>query len=231
MPSAYYHYICGVDIIEIKNGQSKSYYTYTNRCIVIGQNKRTEVTGSSQSVHVYDVACIKIHEKYMIPVNGYGFDVALLKLARPAIFKPGQIWPACLPIQEQRVAIGKECFITGKSRMSTYPTLIAPEHLALGLTTVLQASVCYLMTLVHNRFLYIQAGVKRRSTPHFLTFYKKLRCQLSITTLAQRETSICQPRWTTQLWCVPGMVEIMWSVVAMVTVEDRLSAKSRVVGF
>lgn len=63
--------------------------------------------------HVYDVASIRIHEKYM--THGYGFDVALVKLARPALFKPGKVWPACLPKKEQRVPVGTECFITGKS--------------------------------------------------------------------------------------------------------------------
>ena len=48
--------------------------------------------------------------------HGYGFDIALLNLGRPAIFRPGKIWPACLPSQGQRVAIGTECFITGGSR-------------------------------------------------------------------------------------------------------------------
>ena len=65
----------------------------------------------SSNKNVYDVKCIKIHENYM--VNGDGFDVTLVKLARPAIFEPGKVWPACLPSQGDRVAIGKECFITG----------------------------------------------------------------------------------------------------------------------
>ena len=67
---------------------------------------------SSKSSRVYNVKCIKIHEDYM--VSGYGFDIALVKLARPAKFKPGKVWPACLPSQGSRVDIGKECFITGK---------------------------------------------------------------------------------------------------------------------
>ena len=46
-------------------------------------------------------------------VSGDGFDVALVKLARPVIFEPAKVWPACLPSQGDRVAIGQECFITG----------------------------------------------------------------------------------------------------------------------
>ena len=65
----------------------------------------------SSSKYVYDVKCIKIHESYM--VSGDGFDVALVKLGRPVIFEPTKVWPACLPSQGDRVAIGKECFITG----------------------------------------------------------------------------------------------------------------------
>lgn len=61
---------------------------------------------------MYDVKCIKIHEDYM--VSGYSYDIALVKLARPAIPEPGKVWPACLPSQGVRVDIGKECFITGK---------------------------------------------------------------------------------------------------------------------
>lgn len=46
--------------------------------------------------------------------HGYGFDVALVKLARPVILGPGRVWPACLPEQGKRVSVGKLCFITGK---------------------------------------------------------------------------------------------------------------------
>ena len=67
----------------------------------------------SSNEYVYDVKCVKIHEDYM--VSGYGFDVALVKLAiRPAIFEPWKVWPACLPCQGDRVDMGKECFITGR---------------------------------------------------------------------------------------------------------------------
>ena len=94
-------------------------YTETNSGIFTGEINRSEVTaGSGQSEHVYDVVCIRIHEQYMVPVNGYGFDIALLKLERPVLVQSGKVWPACLPIQGQRVAIGTECFITGKSRIS-----------------------------------------------------------------------------------------------------------------
>ena len=62
---------------------------------------------------VYDVASVRIHEQYMTPGSDYGFNVALLKLALPAVMYPGKVWPACLPEQGQRVAKGKECFITG----------------------------------------------------------------------------------------------------------------------
>ena len=65
----------------------------------------------SGNKYVYDVKCIEIHEDYM--VSGYGFDIALLKLARPATFETRKVWPACLPSRGDRVAIGKECFITG----------------------------------------------------------------------------------------------------------------------
>lgn len=51
-------------------------------------------------------------------VSGYGFDVALVKLTRPAIFEPRKVWPACLPRQGDRVDIGKECFITGRAHFA-----------------------------------------------------------------------------------------------------------------
>ncbi|XP_078345417.1 chymotrypsin-C-like, partial [Oculina patagonica] len=62
-----------------------------------------------------------IHGQYMI--SGYGFDVALVKLARLAKFKPGKVWPACLPSKGQRVAIATECFITGWGKTSSNSTL------------------------------------------------------------------------------------------------------------
>ena len=61
----------------------------------------------------YDVASIRIHEYYM--TRGYGFDIALLKLAQPADLVQGKVWDACLPEQGRRVPVGTECFITGKS--------------------------------------------------------------------------------------------------------------------
>ena len=84
-----------------------------NSCIVTGQIDRTEVKEPVQNKNVYDVSCIRIHEQYM--TRGYGFDFALLKLAKPAKLKRGKVWPACLPSQGQRVAIGTECYITGES--------------------------------------------------------------------------------------------------------------------
>ena len=60
----------------------------------------------------YDVISVRIHEQYM--TSGYGYDIALLKLASPALMSPGKVWPACLPQQGQRTPVGKECFITGK---------------------------------------------------------------------------------------------------------------------
>ena len=82
------------------------------RYIYIGQIRRAELKDLSNN-YVYNVKCIKIHEDYM--VSGYGFDVALVKLAiRPAIFEPWKVWPACLPCQGDRVDMGKECFITGR---------------------------------------------------------------------------------------------------------------------
>ncbi|XP_078372692.1 elastase-1-like [Oculina patagonica] len=88
--------------------------------VVLGQIKRTEVTGAIQNEHIYDISCIRIHEKYW--TRGYGFDIALLKLARPAIYEPGKVWPACLPSQGQRVAIGTECFFTGWGKTSSNST-------------------------------------------------------------------------------------------------------------
>ncbi|KAL9969710.1 hypothetical protein ACROYT_G021962 [Oculina patagonica] len=88
--------------------------------VVLGKIKQKKVKGKKARRRVYDVACVRIHERYM--VSGYGFDVALVKLARPAKFKPGLVWPACLPSQGKRIAIGKECFITGWGKTSSNST-------------------------------------------------------------------------------------------------------------
>lgn len=62
-------------------------------------------------------------------VSGDGFDVALVKLARPAIFEGGKVWPACLPRQGYRVGIGKECFITGGSHFGLVVVILESDWL------------------------------------------------------------------------------------------------------
>ena len=75
-----------------------------------GQNNRT-VKDPHQE---YDVISVRIHEKYMTKIYDYGFDIALLKLARPAFSVFGKIGTACLPPQCERVPVGKDCYITGR---------------------------------------------------------------------------------------------------------------------
>ena len=52
-----------------------------------GQNNRT-VKDPHQE---YDVISVRIHEKYMTNIYDYGFDIALLKLARPVFPVFGKI--------------------------------------------------------------------------------------------------------------------------------------------
>ena len=76
----------------------------------LGQTNRT-VKDPHQE---YDVISVRIHEKYMTKINDYGFDIALLKLARPAFPVCGTRGSACLPPQCERVPVGKDCYITGR---------------------------------------------------------------------------------------------------------------------
>ena len=45
-------------------------------------------------------------------ISGYGHDIALIKLSRPAILNK-DVNLVCLPKQNNRVAIGKMCYLTG----------------------------------------------------------------------------------------------------------------------
>ena len=62
----------------------------------------------------YNVISVRIHKKYMTEIYDYGFDIALLKLARHAFSVLGKIGTACLPPQSERVPVGKNCYITGR---------------------------------------------------------------------------------------------------------------------
>lgn len=84
--------------------------------VVVGQIHRAEVK-EPENRYIYNVTSVRIHEEYM--TRGYGFDVALVKLARPVMLEAGKVWPACLPEQGNRVSIGELCYITGWGKKSS----------------------------------------------------------------------------------------------------------------
>ena len=59
----------------------------------------------------FDVSQLYIHKRYLT-FSGYGHDIALIRLSRPAVLNQA-VGLVCLPKQNERVAIGKKCYLTG----------------------------------------------------------------------------------------------------------------------
>lgn len=53
-----------------------------------------------------------VHKLYQT-MSGYGDDIALIRLSRPAIVN-NAVGIVCLPKQDNRVSIGKMCHLTGR---------------------------------------------------------------------------------------------------------------------
>lgn len=76
--------------------------------IVLGEHDRTKDEGREQ---YFDVSQLYLN-KHFQTYSGYGHDIALIRLSRPAILNR-YVSLACLPRQNERVATGKLCYLTG----------------------------------------------------------------------------------------------------------------------
>ena len=59
----------------------------------------------------FDVSQLYIHKRFQTD-TGYGHDIALIRLSRPAVLNR-EVGLVCLPKQNQRVEVGKGCYLTG----------------------------------------------------------------------------------------------------------------------
>ncbi|KAK3735071.1 hypothetical protein QZH41_010780 [Actinostola sp. cb2023] len=86
-------------------GQQNAVYVYRleNK---EGEHDRSKVESGELEVAV---EVVHIHSRFF--TKDYGYDVAIMKLAAPAMLSH-KIGPACLPSQYQQVEPGKTCFVT-----------------------------------------------------------------------------------------------------------------------
>lgn len=77
--------------------------------LLAGAHDRTKQEVTEQ---YFEVSQLYIHKRYQTN-SGYGHDIALIRLSRPAILKEA-VGLVCLPKQDNRVAVGKTCYLTGK---------------------------------------------------------------------------------------------------------------------
>ena len=77
-----------------------------------GEHNRTKDEGTEQ---YFDVSQLYLN-KHFQTYSGYGHDIALIRLSRPAILNP-YVSLACLPRQNERVATGKLCYLTGNAHL------------------------------------------------------------------------------------------------------------------
>ena len=80
-------------------------------CLFAGEHDRSKDEGEQE----IGVSVIHIHKKAM--TEGFGNDLAIMKLSRPAILNE-KVKPVCLPKRKSRVPVGTKCYITGKDRLA-----------------------------------------------------------------------------------------------------------------
>lgn len=76
--------------------------------IILGVHDRSQEESMRQ---YFDVSQLYIHKRFQTD-TGYGHDIALIRLSRPAVLNRG-VGLVCLPKQNQRVEVGKVCYLTG----------------------------------------------------------------------------------------------------------------------
>lgn len=76
--------------------------------IVLGEHDRTKHEGTEQYFNVSECC---VHKGYQIETT-YGFDIAIIKLSRPATLNSA-VGLVCLPNQNQRIHVGELCYLAG----------------------------------------------------------------------------------------------------------------------
>jgi len=76
--------------------------------IILGEHDRTKAEGMEQ---YFDISQCCIHKRFDLKVS-YGYDIAVVRLSRPAILNRA-VSLVCLPKQNDRVEVGKLCYLTG----------------------------------------------------------------------------------------------------------------------
>ena len=82
---------------------------FINLVSILGEHDRTKPTEPTRQY--FDVSQLYMHKRYQTD-SGYGHDIALIRLSRPAVLNQA-VGLVCLPKQNQRVAVGKLCYLTG----------------------------------------------------------------------------------------------------------------------
>lgn len=76
--------------------------------IVLGAHDRTKREDTDQ---YFEISQLYVHKRYQTD-SGYGHDIALIRLSRPAVLNKG-VGLVCLPEQDSRVAVHTACYLTG----------------------------------------------------------------------------------------------------------------------
>ena len=77
-----------------------------------GEHDRTKSEGTEQ---YFDISQWCIHGRFDVDLDeSYGYDIGLIKLSRSAIMDK-TVGLICLPKQNERVPVGKLCYLTGNT--------------------------------------------------------------------------------------------------------------------
>ena len=77
---------------------------------LVGEHDRAKEEETRQ---YFDVSQLYMYKRYQTD-SGYGHDIALIRLSRPAILNQA-VGLVCLPKQNERVTIDKLCYLTGNT--------------------------------------------------------------------------------------------------------------------
>ncbi|XP_020917704.1 elastase-1 [Exaiptasia diaphana] len=76
--------------------------------IKLGAHNRSE---KEAAVQTFGIDKMDINRRFLTD-KGYGYDIALIKLSRPAVLNFA-VGLACLPKQDDRIPVGTTCYLTG----------------------------------------------------------------------------------------------------------------------
>lgn len=79
-----------------------------------GAHDRTKREDTDQ---YFEISQLYVHKRYQTD-SGYGHDIALIRLSRPAVLNK-IVGLVCLPEQDSRVAVHTACYLTGNAAFSS----------------------------------------------------------------------------------------------------------------